>query len=186
MPSIANTLRTISAIPPRMRCALAKSPLALRAGRASSARPRLAQHRRKPHASSFAPKRRAHGRILRRHASWESRSAEGRVPSGPALHTLPNLMAKPLCPHAARLEPANRQALEELVPKLLQALLHAEPPALLFYRGKRCWMSNSEKREPRASLIKRLCKQLQPLQACHLQQILCALFQQYRLVPATL
>ena len=27
----------------------------------------------------------------------------------------------------------SRQALERLVPKLLQALLHAKPPALLFY-----------------------------------------------------
>ena len=34
---------------------------------------------------------------------------------------------------AARLESANRQALEELMPRLLQILLHAEPPALLFY-----------------------------------------------------
>ena len=59
------------------------------------------------------------------------------MPSGPALHTLSNLMAKPLCPHAARLEPASRQALEELAPKLLQALLHAEPPALLFYQEEK-------------------------------------------------
>ena len=114
-----------------------KSPLALRASRTSSNRPRLTQRRHKPHASSFAPKRRAHGRILHRHASWKNRSAEGRMPSGPALHALPNLMAKPLCLHAARLGPASRQALERLVPKLLQALLHAEPSALLFYQGKR-------------------------------------------------
>ena len=53
--------------------------------------------------------------------------------SDPILHTLPNLMAKPLCLHAARLGPANRQALERLAPKLLQILLHAESPALLFY-----------------------------------------------------
>ena len=57
MPSIANTLRTISAIPPHMRCALA------------------------------------------------------------AL--------------------AGRLALERLAPKPLQAFLHAEPPALLSYRGER-------------------------------------------------
>ena len=140
-----------------------KSPLALRAGRISSSRPRLAQRRHKPHASSFAPKRRAHGRILRRHASWENRSAEGRMPSGPALHALPRLMAKPPCLQAGRLASANRQTLERLIPKFLQILLHAEPPALLFYRGKRCRASNSEKRnkaEPRASLIKRLCKRL--------------------------
>ena len=55
------------------------------------------------------------------------------MPSGPALHALPKLMAKPLCFHAARLAPASRQALERLAPELLQALLHAEPPALLFY-----------------------------------------------------
>ena len=105
-----------------------KSPLGLRASRISSSRPRLAQRRHKPCASSFAPKRRAHGRILHRHISWKHRSAEGRMPSGPALHALPNLMAKPLCLHAARLGPASRQA-----PELLQALLHAEPPALHFY-----------------------------------------------------
>ena len=51
----------------------------------------------------------------------------------PILHTLPSLMAKPLCLQAARLASANRQALERLIPKLLQILLHAEPPALLFY-----------------------------------------------------
>ena len=81
----------------------------------------------------------------------------------PILHTLSNIMAKPLCLHAARLAPASRQALEELAPELLQALLHAEPPALLFYRGKRCWASNSEKRnktKSRTTLIKRLCKRL--------------------------
>ena len=140
-----------------------KSPLALRAGRISSSRPRLAQRRHKPHASSFAPKQRAHGPILRRHTSWKSRSAEGRVPSGPALHALPPLMAKPLYFHAARLAPASRRALERLAPKLLQILLHAESSALLFYQGKRCWASSSEKRskaEPRASLIKRLCKRM--------------------------
>ena len=59
------------------------------------------------------------------------------MPSGPALHALPDLMAKPLCLRAARLASANRQALERLVPKLLQILLHAEPPALLYYKGKR-------------------------------------------------
>ena len=59
------------------------------------------------------------------------------MPSDPALHALPSLMAKPLCLQAARLEAASRQALEELVLKLLQILLHAEPPALLFYRGER-------------------------------------------------
>ena len=74
----------------------------------------------------------AHGRILRRLTSWKRRSAEWRMSPGPALHTLSNIMAKPLCLHAARLAPANRQALEELVPKLLQILLHAESPALLF------------------------------------------------------
>ena len=42
-------------------------------------------------------------------------------------------LLKPLCSHAARLAPASRQALERLAPKLLQALLHAEPPALLSY-----------------------------------------------------
>ena len=57
--------------------------------------------------------------------------------SDPILHTLLNLMAKPLCLHAARLEPANRQALEELIPKFLQILLHAESSALLFYQEKR-------------------------------------------------
>ena len=59
------------------------------------------------------------------------------MPSGPALHALPSLMAKPLCLHAARLGPASRQALERLAPELLQALLRAEPPALLFYQEKR-------------------------------------------------
>ena len=114
-----------------------KSPLALRAGRISSSRSRLTQRRHKPCASSFAPKRRAHGRILHRHISWKNRSAEGRVPSGPALHTLPSLMAKLLCLHAARLASASRQALERLAPELLQALLHAESPALLSYRKER-------------------------------------------------
>ena len=115
----------------RATAIMRKSPLALRADRTSSNRPRLTQRRHKPHASSFAPKRRAHGRILHRHASWKNRSAEGRVPSGPALHALPQLMAKPLCFHSAWLASANRQTLERLIPKLLQALLHAEPPALL-------------------------------------------------------
>ena len=54
------------------------------------------------------------------------------MPSGPALHALPCLVAKPFRFQAARLEAASRQALEELAPKLLQALLHAGPPALLF------------------------------------------------------
>ena len=53
------------------------------------------------------------------------------MPSGPALHTLSNLMAKSFCLHAARLGPANRQALERLVPELLQALLHAGRRAAL-------------------------------------------------------
>ena len=53
--------------------------------------------------------------------------------SDPILHTLSYLMAKSFCLRAARLEAANKQALEELMLKLLQALLHAEPPALLFY-----------------------------------------------------
>ena len=57
--------------------------------------------------------------------------------SDPILHALSYLRAKPLCLEAARLESANRQALEELVLKLLQALLHAEPPALLSYRKER-------------------------------------------------
>ena len=140
-----------------------KGPLALRAGRSSSTRPRLAQHWHKPHASSFAPKRRARDRILHRHINWENRSAEGRMPSDPVLHALSVHKAKPPCLQAGRLGPASRQALERLAPKLLQALLHAEPPGLLFYRGKRRWASSSEKRskaEPRASLTKRLCKQL--------------------------
>ena len=57
--------------------------------------------------------------------------------SDPILHTLSNLMAKSFCLHAARLGPASKQALERLAPELLQALLHAEPPALLFYREER-------------------------------------------------
>ena len=88
------------------------------------------------------------------------------MPSDPVLHALPMRKAKPPCFQAGRLVSANRQALERLILKLLQILLHAEPPALLFYLGKRCWMSSSEKRskaEPRASLIKRLCKRLQAL-----------------------
>ena len=64
-----------------------KSPLGLRANRISSSRPRLTQRRHKPHAGSFAPKRRAHGRVLRRHTSWENRSAEGRCPlARPCMH----------------------------------------------------------------------------------------------------
>ena len=55
------------------------------------------------------------------------------MPSDPILHTLSHLMAKPLRLHAARLTPANGRTLEELILKLLQALLHAESPALLFY-----------------------------------------------------
>ena len=108
--------------------------------------------------TASAPKRRARGRILRRHISWENRSAEGRMPSGPALHALPVHKAKPPCLQAGRLALAARLALERLVPKPLQALLRAEPPALLFYRGKRCWMSSSKERskaEPRASQIGR-------------------------------
>ena len=53
--------------------------------------------------------------------------------SDPILHTLSHLMAKPLRLHAARLTSASGQALEELVPKLLQILLHAESSALLLY-----------------------------------------------------
>ena len=64
---------------------------------------------------------------LRRLASWKHRSAEQRRPSGPALHALPCLMAKPPCLRAARLEAASRQALEELILKLLQILLCASP-----------------------------------------------------------
>ena len=81
------------------------------------------------------------------------------MPSDPILHALSIHKAKSSCLQAGRLGSANRQALERLAPEPLQALLRAEPPALLFYRGKRCWMSSSEKRnkaEPRASLIKRL------------------------------
>ena len=130
----------------RATAMMQESPLALRAGRSSSARPRLAQRRHKPRASSFAPKRRARGRILRRHASWENRSAEGRVPSGPALHALPVHKAKPSCFQAIWLALASRLGLERWVPKLLRILLHAEPPALLLYRGKRCWVSSSGKR----------------------------------------
>ena len=114
-----------------------KSPLVLRADRTNSSRSRLTQRRHKPCANSFAPKRRTHDRILHRHINWKNRNAEGRMPSDPVLHTLSNLMAKPLCLHAARLGPANRQALERLAPKALQALLHAEPPALLSYREER-------------------------------------------------
>ena len=57
--------------------------------------------------------------------------------SDPILHTLSHLMAKSLRLHATRLEAANGQALEELIPKLLQILLRAEPPALLFCQEKR-------------------------------------------------
>ena len=70
-----------------------KSPSALRTNCSNSARSRLTQHRHKPHASSFAPKRRTHDRILHRHINWKNRSAEGRMPSGPALHALPGLAA---------------------------------------------------------------------------------------------
>ena len=65
------------------------------------------------------------------------RGAEWRMPSDPILHTLSNLMAKSFCLHATRLGSANRQALERLIPKFLQILLHAEPSALLFYQEKR-------------------------------------------------
>ena len=85
------------------------------------------------------------------------------MPSDPILHALPCLMAKPFRFQAARLEAASRQALEELIPKLLQILLHAEPPALLFYQEKRGRASDSGKRnntESQTFLIKRLCKQL--------------------------
>ena len=57
--------------------------------------------------------------------------------SGPILHALSIHKAKPPCFQAGRLALASRLALERLAPELLQALLHAEPPALLFYRGKR-------------------------------------------------
>ena len=96
----------------RAAAIMRKSPLGLRASRISSNRSRLTQRRHKPCASSFAPKRRAHDRILHRHTNWKNRSAEGRMPSGPALHALPVHKAKPLCFHAARLAPASRQALE--------------------------------------------------------------------------
>ena len=85
------------------------------------------------------------------------------MPPGPALHALPVRKAKPPCFQAGWLALASRLAMERLVPKLLQVLLRAEPPALLFYRGKRCWASSSKKRskaEPRASLAKRLRKRL--------------------------
>ena len=84
-----------------------KSPLDLRTDRISSNRSRLTQRRHKPCASSFAPKRRAHGRILHRHINWKNRNAEGRMSSDPILHTLSNLMAKSLCLHAARLGSAD-------------------------------------------------------------------------------
>ena len=93
------------------------------------------------------------------------------MPSGPALHALPVRKAKPPCFQARWLALANRLALERWIPKPLRVLLHAEPPALLFCQGKRCWASSSEKRskaEPRASLIKRLRKRLQALKAYHL------------------
>ena len=121
----------------RVVAIIRKSPLDLRTNRINSNRSRLTQRRHKPHANSFAPKRRTQDRILHRHISWKNRNAEGRMPSGPALHALPELMAKPLCFHAARLASASRQTLERLIPKFLQILLHAESPALLFYRGKR-------------------------------------------------
>ena len=121
----------------RAAAIMRKSPLALQTDRINSVRSRLTQHLHKPHANSFAPKRRTHDRILHRHINWENRNAEGRMPSDPILHALPRLMAKPLCFHAARLASANRQTLERLIPKLLQILLHAEPPALLSYRKGR-------------------------------------------------
>ena len=74
-----------------------------------------------------------HGRILRRLTSWKHRSAEWRMSSDPILHTLSYLMAKSFYLQATRLEAANKQTLEELIPKFLQILLHAEPSALLFY-----------------------------------------------------
>ena len=73
-----------------------------------------------------------HGRILHRLISWKRRGAEWRMSSDPVLHTLSYLMAKSLCLEAARLESANRLTLEELIPRLLQILLHAEPSALIF------------------------------------------------------
>ena len=78
-----------------------------------------------------------HDRILHRLINWKYRNAEGRMSSDPILHTLLNLMAKSLCLQATRLEAANRQTLEELIPKFLQILLHAESSTLLFYRGER-------------------------------------------------
>ena len=93
---------------------------------------------RKAAAPKFsAPKRRTRDRILHRHINWKNRNAEGRMSSDPILHTLSNLMAKSFCLHATRLTSASRQALEELAPKLLQILLHAESSALLFYQEKR-------------------------------------------------
>ena len=50
-----------------------------------------------------------------------------------------------------------------------------------------CWMPGSKRRaraEPMSSLIKRLCKQAQALQACHLQHARSALLLQRRLAPA--
>ena len=88
-----------------------KSPLGLRASRISSNRSRLTQHRYKPCANSFAPKRRTHDWILHRHINWKNRNAEGRMSSDPILHTLSNLMAKSFCLHATRLGSANRQTL---------------------------------------------------------------------------
>ena len=90
------------------------------------------------------------------------------MPPGPIMHALPSLVAKPLCLHAARLGSASRQTLERLIPKSLQILLHAESPALLFYREERRCASSGEKRnetEPQTSLIKRLRKRLQALKA---------------------
>ena len=65
-----------------------KGPWALRTARISSAQFRLAWRRHKPHASSFALKRRTQDRILHRHINWKNRSAEGRMPSDPAIHIL--------------------------------------------------------------------------------------------------
>ena len=74
-----------------------------------------------------------HDRILHRLISWKHRSAEWRMPSDPILHTLSYLMAKSFCLEATRLESANRLTLEELIPRFLQILLHAESSTLIFY-----------------------------------------------------
>ena len=88
------------------------------------------------------------------------------MPSDPILQALSVHKAKPPCFQARWLALAGRLMLERLAPEPLQALLHAEPSSLLFYREEK--MMGEQRREekqaePRASLIKRLRKQLQPL-----------------------